>query len=344
MKNNDIIRIENLRSRKDTFTINWKITSLCNYECEFCVQGNKESHIKKSKKESMELRQKICQAILDLVDNLEDYQAVQINLIGGEVTILKDFPEILETLTKSDFQGEISFSITTNFSMPLDFFYKICNIIQQNDKPNRRRILRITTSFYSAYTTQEKFTEKIQQLWNYVYIENKNIAKLMNYIKPSVKISIGYPIIVEGDYKNYVKMREDLAKYFIGFAPILIRQYETKIPKYIKDALFEEETQIPYIKVTDKDGNETLYRNIQAIGTFLEDTERFVPQNNYICDAGINNLRIDPIGNIKRCPSIEEKCGNILDDKFELLSEPAICTSDHCSCNLYGLIERIKDI
>ena len=68
MNSEDIVRIENLSNKNDTFIIRWNITYLCNYNCDFCIQGNKKQHIEKSKGESIEIRNKICNNLITFIE------------------------------------------------------------------------------------------------------------------------------------------------------------------------------------------------------------------------------------------------------------------------------------
>ena len=62
MKSSDIIKIENLSNTKDVFVIRWRVTYLCNYNCDFCMQRDKENIIEKVK------------AILEEYQNYEYYR------------------------------------------------------------------------------------------------------------------------------------------------------------------------------------------------------------------------------------------------------------------------------
>ncbi len=82
------------------------MTYICNYNCNFCIQGEKENHIRKSNGESVETRAKICDNLIKFIETKLDgkYKAINIYLIGGEVTILKDFYNIIKKLPNVNFK------------------------------------------------------------------------------------------------------------------------------------------------------------------------------------------------------------------------------------------------
>ena len=65
MKNEEIKMIENLSIDKKMYRIRWDVTYLCNYRCDFCIQGNRDNHLKRSEGESQEIRGQICDKIID---------------------------------------------------------------------------------------------------------------------------------------------------------------------------------------------------------------------------------------------------------------------------------------
>jgi len=109
MKNDEIILIENLNSQSDILDIRWRVTSTCNYQCDFCIQGDSKTHAQLSKGESSELRAKICSSVQTMLEDVEGYRAVKLSLIGGEVSILKDFSLLLEQLANTGYKGDIQF-------------------------------------------------------------------------------------------------------------------------------------------------------------------------------------------------------------------------------------------
>ena len=104
MKNADVRIIENLYHSGKMFDVRWRVTTLCNYQCDFCIQGDYQEHLRQAAGESEQMRRDICGRIISLLESLDGYDAVKVSLIGGELTILQDFPDILERLVSCRFQ------------------------------------------------------------------------------------------------------------------------------------------------------------------------------------------------------------------------------------------------
>ncbi len=343
MKSSDIQTIEKIKSKNDTFDIRWRVSTLCNYECDFCIQGNREEHLRKAEGESSELRNKICDAIVQLIERIgSDYRVIYFNLLGGEVTVFKDFPAILGRLASSRFEGEIRFSITTNFSADLSYFQSLLDRFREGAK-NKKRKLSISASFYPQYVTLEQFSEKLRDVAAYAGIKKNALRDVFSRFGlrkgNDISLESGIPIVNDEDYENYVRIKEAFRDTEIRIFPIIIRKYHTSISKdNIKEIIDVERKQL---RVTDVNGNTSFFPNIRALGAALEGTDTFCPTG-YLCGAGIHNISIDAFGNVSRCPSGGNtmSMGNILDGTFRLLNASRICTSDHCSCGVYGKIEK----
>ena len=52
MKNRDIRSVENLLCDRHMFDIRWHVTSICNYDCAFCIQGSRQTHRAQAQGES----------------------------------------------------------------------------------------------------------------------------------------------------------------------------------------------------------------------------------------------------------------------------------------------------
>ena len=341
--NNDIKRIENLSADPHVFDIRWRVTTLCNYQCDFCIQGNREEHLKQSEGESRQLRSSICGEVIRLIEDLKGYESVKVSLIGGVLTILPDLPEILERLALCRFPGSIRFEITTNFFRDSRYFCRLCDIIQKK-AGRKKRALSVGASYYSAYTDAEHFMEKLRTVCEYSGSGRHGkgfLGKLPGMRKNPVFFSAGIPILNDTDYEVLMQMRSAAGDTAVSIVPIYIRNYDTHVSDETMKKLSDHAGKS--IRVTDENGREFRYQNIQALGAALGDRDSFCPQG-YICDAGIRSVWIDAFGNTRRCPAIGStmRLGSLLDGSFRLLEAPQICTSDHCSCSQFGKIEKIE--
>ncbi len=217
MKNSDVKLIENLFHNDDAFDVRWRVTTLCNYDCAFCIQGNRQEHLRQAKGESPRLRARICDEAIRLIEGLDKYKAVKIFLIGGELTILDDFPMIFEKLALCDFLSETLLDMTTNFSQDADYFCRLCDIVQTKTK-GKKRGLTIRTSFYPDYTTERQFTEKLRTVYEYSGRNQRPDA--------SVRFTVGAPILNDADYNVLLRLQSQFEDADVEVAPIFIRNYK----------------------------------------------------------------------------------------------------------------------
>ena len=349
MHSSDIVRIENLVHQKDTFYLEWRVTSLCNYQCDFCIQGDKKTHLKLAAGEKEEVRGAICEKIVSFLDNLQGYRTVEISLIGGEVTILKDFPDILERLAGSAFPGRIIFHITTNFSGKAGYYCSLYDIVRRCGSKSAPRILCIVASYYSAYTEWDVFERKLRAVKRHLRFRRipdyaaaalrHGISLRRHYPEQWAYLAAGVPILSDEDFIRYEDWRRGLMGSGISIFAIYIRQYHTDIsPENMKKLLRESAAR--RLRVTDIRGEETFLENIQALGMELEGTDRFCPYG-FKCDAGMHSVWISALGETFRCPAIGSamKIGD-LQNGWNRLEEKRVCSSDHCSCNVFGVIEK----
>lgn len=363
MNSEDIVRIENLSNKNDTFIIRWNITYLCNYNCDFCIQGNKKQHIEKSKGESIEIRNKICNNLITFIEEKinKKYKYLEIYLIGGEVTILKDFPEIIKKLVDCKFEGNIKFHLTTNLSANNELLYYLVDLF--NRKYKYDRTLEISASYYKKFTNEENLINKVNILYknktssNNIFnakkflkifkkilkkypIKNDVVKNIANKIEP-IHVNIDYPICTDEDYKEYIKFKnkyEDKARR-INF--IIIRNYKKSISENLKKKLNNENNN-KRIKVTLS--NKKIYYSSDAnkISLHLDNNQQFNPKG-YSCDAGTKSISIGTLGVVSRCPTCKEKTiiGNMQEKIPEIPIEKIICPSNSCNCSYYNIIEKI---
>ena len=348
MKNDDVMIIENRSFSRNHLDILWRVTSLCNYNCDFCIQGNRKEHLRLAAGENEETRWKICGEIRRIIDTASGYSDVKIEMIGGEVTILKDFPKILEYLASSPYNGSIRFNITTNFSAGPDYFYQLSEIIRKYDHGIRRRHLHVGVSFYSAYVSQDEFSAGLRQL--IPLLENRKLSLLKRMIgklgifsndRSPMSLNVLYPILTDNDYESFLKMQSHFSGSPVKVMPLVIRNYKTSVTPPVREKMIRRSDQL---RVTDRNGDIHSFSNIQALGAEISADGSFCPKG-YICDAGIHSFWINALGGVYRCPAIgsDMSLGNILDGSFRLLTEPRIYTSDHCSCNQFGTIRKDPD-
>ncbi|MBR3229320.1 MAG: radical SAM protein [Bacilli bacterium] len=357
MRSKDIVKVENL-NRGNKFIIRWSLTYLCNYACDFCIQGNKSKHSLKSMDENIDKRTKICDNIVKFIETkLKNYEYIEIYLIGGEVTFLKDFLDIIEKLVNSRFKGKISIILTTNLSLDIDKLKKLTAIF--NEKRENIRELHINASYYKEFAKEEEFIEKIKLISKYnkvskipgikklhfnlrKYFKSYSNSKIVSKVKNSaskVFVSIGFPLCTDSDYDEFLKFKRKYSKITPNIHFIIIKKYKKSISDKLKDKIVNKKDFERNIKVTFDNGEKFYCANTNNIALKL-DEDSFNPKG-YLCDIGIRNITISSTGMVSRCSSCKEKTmiGNMIDG-FELPKEKLICPTASCNCNYYGVIEK----
>lgn len=339
IKNEDIKKVENIKFNEDTYTIRWNVTKICNYNCDFCIQGNRKKHLEDSKGESYELRKKICDNIIEFIETKinKKFSKLRIYLIGGEVTILKEFIEILEKFSNCKFEGTMEIHITTNLSCSKKTLEKIKTIVKENKNKKYIRNIEISASYYKQFTTEKEFIRQIKTL-------RKN--NLLNYIskkhrlKSNFRIKLTYPLITDEDYKKYLIFKIKNLIYADGIGYIYIRNYKKEISPKLKEKL-SKKNKTYRMKVTMKNNEVYYFKTPSEIKFLTENNEPFNPYG-MICDTGIYNISISNVGVISRCPSCSKKTeiGSIFDKNIDLITKPTCCPSYKCDCSFSKKIER----
>lgn len=356
MNNEDILQIENLKYSSNTYVIRWNMTKLCNYYCDFCIQGNKDKHIKDSIGESKEVRHEIALKLVKFIEEKlnNKYSNLHIYLIGGEVTILSDFRDIFKMLLNVKFEGDMEFHITTNLSCKMEFLKNLkSDFLSVKSKYSRK--LSISASYYKEFSDEEEFIKKARILHSnsairYYLISKKNklkknkiIYKYLNHLSknPIIIISISYPLVEDKDYDLYRAFKRKYSKYVNAINYIIVRNYKKSISNDLKDKLSNSNRK--RIKLTTKTGKVYYFSSTSKIGLLINKTKHFTPKG-FLCDSGVNSISINSHGLVSRCPSCSDLTiiGSILKDDIDILKTKISCPSLSCSCDYYHVIESRK--
>lgn len=339
MKSKDILRVERMDRNERVFVIRWQMTHLCNYYCDFCIQGEQQRHIKRAQGESSQIRWKICANLIDFIEKeLNDKADVLLlHLIGGEITILEEFLPILKRLMNVKFQGEMKVHITTNMSMSTEMCRKLAAVVINAGK-NRKLFVRC--SYYKEFTDEDTFLSKIQAL-SERSIYQKFMIKYLH--RNGVSFKIGYPLFTDQDYEEYRQFCKNNPQYASKIKPFVIRDYKTSVSQSVKGKLRtdEEEKKIKSLKVTWKNGT-VKYFTKTIDHCLLTDEEPYFRPKGFLCDIGRNFLTIDSLGNMSRCVEAvaETEFGNLCEEIPKYMTEMLRCPAERCTSNYYSLIEN----
>ncbi|MBR5175511.1 MAG: radical SAM protein [Bacteroidales bacterium] len=353
MRANHVKRIVNLsRSFLGSLVIRWKVTALCNYQCDFCIQGSREKHVQAFRSESPDKRGAVAESIVRFIESkVSSRRVVELYLIGGEVTFLRDFPEILRRFVDCRFNGHIIIYVTTNFSKGHEYLSSLMDLF----KGKRNRTFKILASYYRDYTSPEEFLGKVSKLIPSLSPTSLNI-RLMAIKAASMSgcrwltsknnafLSIGIPMIDDDSWCFYKEMGSSFRRSRVRVNPIVLRNFDTRLSQSVLEDLKGSKACGKMLRVYYSDGSRTGFANIAQLGESLEDSDgKFHPRGFY-CDAGQNSFSVSPDGEVWRCPVLSPpgsfKMGEITDNGFSPLSSPTLCQAGYCSCNYFTNIRK----
>ncbi len=358
MRSDQVKKIVNMPRRfMKSVVIRWQVTSLCNYQCEFCIQGSRETHILAAKDESLNKRNEITENLIRFIETkISPRTAVELYLIGGEVTILKDFREIVSRFVNCGFKGHIIIYLTTNLSRDSDYFSSLCELFRNK----KNRTFNFFASYYSNYSSPDAFRFKVSGLscflskesWQSRLFAIKLVSKFLfpSWLikKENVFMTIGIPILNDDSWLLLEDFRSVYHNSAVHVNPIIIRNHETNLSENVIRQLKKSGRGARKVIVSFYKGVRRNYKNIQQLGIDLDDSNgRFSPLG-YYCDAGQRCFSVSSNGDVWRCPALSvfsssvrnHFLGDIKDIDSILLSAPAVCGADHCSCNYFTIIRH----
>lgn len=155
MNLSDVVSIEKVSVSQYDYCVSWKVNSLCNFNCYFCLQ--KGSNSNSFSKEELENNYKELSVTLDkinaeLIDLHDKY--ILINLIGGEPT-LSDLPRLLSNLNCGD--NKIKIAIISNLSCTDEYINRLRLLC------NKQLKIHFNPSLHETETSADLFIEKVKR-------------------------------------------------------------------------------------------------------------------------------------------------------------------------------------
>lgn len=130
------------------YQVKWRLFNNCNFRCSYCIQGLEKTY------DAINLNRlhNYSKKINKLIEQNNDI--VKLNMLGGEITLIpiNEFLIILEEIFSPLVR---EFSITSNFSAPLDWYKKVAQLCEKkNIKFN------VLLSFHEEFFDYDKFISK----------------------------------------------------------------------------------------------------------------------------------------------------------------------------------------
>ena len=188
-------------------SIEWQITSRCNYRCEYCFQ---------SKENTSDCSDDVVDKVLEFTGSLGESWFIK--LIGGEPFACKRFFEICEKLISQ----KHTLALTTNFSYPKSDFEKLIDITGE----------KLTNITASLHLTQIKDIDE--------FIENCGWFERYKSEKTNFAVT---SVLTEENFEHLKKIEQRLSKAGVQFRYQRIKlsgkycDYSEEIEDYIADKL-----------------------------------------------------------------------------------------------------------
>jgi hypothetical protein len=301
------------------FQINWMLHDRCTYACSYCPPSN---HAGSDSWLDLDKVISVCESI--------EYQIgkkrkMQILFSGGEPTVWKNFPNLIEHLFKKGW----SLNVITNLSRSKDWWNELdvkwdC----------------VSASFHPEFVDVDQFIEKCN------IIKNKsNILCIRVMLHPD-------KILFNRAISNAFKIFQNCPEVYIEWIPIIYEFGGAVIP--LSPYSDDQNSIISKLKPLANGNKQILSSNLKSVVWENSKEEKlnaqFLVKNNlnkfkgWSCSAGLDGIFINSKGEVFRGTCLQgEILGNIQDGFINLPSDPVICEKKTCECltDVYYSKEKI---
>ncbi|HIF9343741.1 TPA: radical SAM protein [Photobacterium damselae] len=298
-----------VQSNDDFLSINWALMNNCNYKCNYCHSDLNSGSVKSPTYESVvSFVKKIFEKSSELT--LNPY----FEFGGGEVTLLRYFPDLVKYICKH--HGLVS--IISNGSKPLKWWSENAPYLNgvslsyhANDIKSENHFIKVAKILEASRTTRLH----VNVMMDPSRFENC-YAFAMN-LKKQVKCSIALQPLFEGfgsggiTHKyTYTKEQEKLMQTFRG------RPDEKDLPE-----------PRAFLNVEYTDGSSD---TLSTFDLLINDKVNFI---GWDCYAGVESIVVTFSGDIYRAWCMQdEPIGSIYDKEINLPTNPTRCRTKICQC------------
>lgn len=287
-------KVHYLKLKKPLF-VQFELTGGCNQSCIFCYNVWKEDESVSMKSNNSKTKQ------LEIIDKVIENEIFSVIFSGGEPLLVS----WLEDLIKKVSDKKIESSLITNGIL-------LTKKRTQELKASGLNSIQISLHHYQESTNNVLVNENAYQ---------KSISGIKNAIEifGENKVNVNMVVLPE-TYKDVYEMARFLnslgLKHFSIGTPSATGELSKKKNHVInKDSFKSVYHQLCEAK-KDFDINATFTGGFPLCILPKIDSESISMINNY-CDAGLNQLVIDPTGNLRPCVCLNVELGNILQDNLE---------------------------
>lgn len=303
------LQFDSIQADPNWVTIDWTMSNVCNYACEYCPSITHDGSFGWPTLESIDYTTKVLEAHYGMGRNLE------YTLLGGELAMWKKLPDALDIIKTNSPTSNIKF--ITNGIMPEDYW--------------RRMGKQITSVVFSYHPTQVKSVERFVESVNALDNEYKTILVL------------AWPDVWEKIVKDRQYILDNVKEFTSLELKLVDNRYQTKANSKV---IYTQE-QLNFIQANRKvsKSGKSVYKpsftynnNIklqEVTGQLLVDEQNKF--KDWSCGIGVDKITLDANGTIRRGSGCmigtDEDFGNWKELNIQNLPTVGVrCPFDSCWC------------
>jgi organic radical activating enzyme len=301
------------------FTVDWTMSNICNYACEYCPKITHDGSYGWPTLESVDYTSK------KLKDHYGKNKRLEYVLLGGELAIWKKFPDAVDIIKDNCPDSHIKF--ITNGIMPSDYWTRISK--------------NITSVVFSYHPTQ------VKDIKNFV----KSINSLENDFKTILILAWPY------SWEKVINDRNYILNNVENFTSVELKIVDNRFQSFTTNSVNYTTDQLDFIKKNrkvSKSGKSIfkpsyIYFNDNKLkevtsDLLLNEQNKF---EGWYCGIGIDKITLDADGSIRRGSAClvgkDEGFGNWKNLEIKNLpTEGVICPYKSCWCMPDLMASKLK--
>lgn len=300
-------------------TIDWTMTNVCNYACEYCPSITHDGSSGWPTLDSIDYTTK------KLEEHYGKNRRLEYILLGGELAIWKKLPEAIDIIRTNSPNGHIKF--ITNGVMPEDYWRRIGS--------------QITSVVFSYHPTQVKSLERFVESINALDNEYKTI------------LILAWP----DAWDKVVRAREYILENVREFTSLELKLVDNRFETIADERVVYSAEQMDYIQANRKvakSGKSIFkpsftYNNEDKLeevtGQILVDEQNKF--KDWYCGIGVDKITLDANGTIRRGSGCmigqDEDFGNWKNSDIRMLPNNGVmCPYNSCWCMPDLMATKIK--
>lgn len=299
-----MLKVTSRYPHQSTIKIEWNLGKRCNYDCSYCpasIHDNSSPHT----------NIEILKATVDKLVALG--KPIRLSFTGGEPCV---HPKFLELVKYCKYVGVTWISVTTNGTMPYEF--------------------------YSALEADQiVFSIHLEFDWKRVFNTVESVVKLTNK-------KVIAQIMAHHDHMDAVLQLR--ARCLLGHIPNTVRRIRwTEGDHDLFDDMRYNLNDLEWLKEQEAtvEANTVLWLDNEPVPVLYHANDviklHLNKYKDWSCNAGLESLMINWDGDVHRATCrVGDSLGNIYADTFTVPTEPVTCDRNFCTCAADIPLTKIK--